>query len=63
MLVRQVVLQPRETELHPDTDDLQPTELQPADPVRGGRWASRDLFAADADVTVYWPDVRPCYDR
>lgn len=27
------------------------------------KWADRDLFALDADVTVYWPDVRPCYDR
>ena len=33
-----------------------------ADPVRGGKWATRDLFALDADVTVYWPDVRPCYE-
>ena len=33
------------------------------DPVYGGKWADRDLFALDADVTVYWPDVRPCYDR
>lgn len=29
----------------------------------GGMWADRPLFAADADITVYWPDVRPCYDR
>lgn len=35
----------------PETDD-----------VRGGKWADRDLFPLDADVTVYWPDVRPCYD-
>lgn len=33
-----------------------------ADSVRGGKWADRDLFPLDADVTVYWPDVRPCYD-
>lgn len=31
--------------------------------VRGGKWATRDLFALDADVTVYWPDVRPCYEE
>lgn len=29
--------------------------------VYGGQWANRPLFALDADVTVYWPDVRPCY--
>ena len=23
----------------------------------------RNLFALEADVTVYWPWVRPCYDR
>ena len=33
------------------------------DPVRGGKWADRDLFPLDADVTVYWPDVRPCYEE
>lgn len=33
-----------------------------ADPARVGKWADRDLFPLDADVTVYWPDVRPCYD-
>lgn len=27
------------------------------DDVRGSRWAGRDLFALDADVTVYWPDA------
>lgn len=32
------------------------------DPVRGGEWADRPLFALDADVTVYWPAVRPCYE-
>jgi len=26
------------------------------------KWENRPLFALDADVTVYWPDVRPCYD-
>jgi hypothetical protein len=26
------------------------------------RWADRPMFALDADVTVYWPDVRPCYE-
>lgn len=26
------------------------------------RWSERPMFALDADVTVYWPDVRPCYD-
>jgi hypothetical protein len=25
-------------------------------------WDDRPLFAEDADVTVYWPDVRPAYD-
>lgn len=25
------------------------------------KWADRPMFALDADVTVYWPDVRPCY--
>lgn len=25
-------------------------------------WDERPLFALDADVTVYWPDVRPCYE-
>lgn len=25
-------------------------------------WDERPRFALDADVTVYWPDVRPCYD-
>jgi hypothetical protein len=33
------------------------------DPVRGGRWSDRPLFARDADITVYWPEVRPCYDN
>ena len=32
------------------------------DDVRGGRWADRPLFAYDADITVYWPDVRPCWE-
>jgi len=31
--------------------------------VFGGVWASRPLFALDADVTVYWPQVRPCYEE
>jgi len=35
----------------------------PSDPVRGGTWRDRPLFALDADVTVYWPDVRPCYEE
>jgi len=26
-------------------------------------WEERPLFARDADVTVYWPDVRPEYDN
>lgn len=33
-----------------------------SDDVHGGKWAARPLFALDADVTVYWPDVRPCYE-
>lgn len=27
------------------------------------RWESRPMFALDADVTVYWPDVRPCWEE
>lgn len=27
------------------------------------RWADRPMFALDADVTVYWPDVRPCWEE
>jgi hypothetical protein len=30
---------------------------------RNTKWGRRPGFANDADVTVYWPDVRPCYDR
>ena len=26
------------------------------------KWATRGLYALDADVTLYWPDVRPDYD-
>jgi hypothetical protein len=26
-------------------------------------WSNRPLFAMDADITVYWPDVRPCYEE
>jgi hypothetical protein len=26
------------------------------------KWEERPIFAKDADVTVYWPDVRPDYD-
>ena len=33
-----------------------------SEPVRGGAWADRPLFALDADVTVYWPDVRPVWE-
>lgn len=25
-------------------------------------WDERPSFALDADVTVYWPDVRPCWE-
>lgn len=25
-------------------------------------WEDRPMFALDADVTVYWPDVRPCWE-
>lgn len=25
-------------------------------------WSERPRFALDADVTVYWPDVRPCWE-
>lgn len=24
-------------------------------------WDERPMFALDADVTAYWPDVRPCW--
>jgi len=27
------------------------------------RWSDRLMFALDADVTVYWPDVRPCWEE
>ena len=26
-------------------------------------WDDRPRFALDADVTVYWPDVRPCWEE
>lgn len=26
------------------------------------KWADRDLYAEDADLTLYWPDVRPCWE-
>ena len=26
------------------------------------KWEDRPMFALDADVTVYWPDVRPCWE-
>ena len=26
-------------------------------------WDDRPMFALDADVTVYWPDVRPCWEE
>lgn len=26
------------------------------------KWDDRPAFALDADVTVYWPDVRPCWE-
>jgi hypothetical protein len=25
-------------------------------------WTARPMFALDADLTVYWPDVRPCWE-
>ena len=25
-------------------------------------WDDRPAFALDADVTVYWPEVRPCWE-
>lgn len=28
-----------------------------------GKWANRPRFALDADVTIYWPDVRPCWEE
>lgn len=30
--------------------------------VWGGKWADRPIFPRDADITVYWPDVRPCFE-
>ena len=29
-----------------------------------GTWDSKpgDMFPLEADVTLYWPTVRPCYD-
>ena len=30
---------------------------------RVDKWDERPMFALDADVTVYWPDVRPCYEE
>ena len=33
------------------------------DDVHGGKWAARPLFALDADLTVYWPWVRPCWEE
>lgn len=35
---------------------------EPVPAWRDGVWADRPLFALDADVTVYWPDVRPCWE-
>jgi len=26
-------------------------------------WEERPLFAREADITAYWPDVRPEYDN
>jgi hypothetical protein len=26
-------------------------------------WTTRPLFPLDADVTIYWPDVRPCWEE
>lgn len=31
------------------------TDLRPA-------WDYRPTYAYDADVTLYWPDVRPCWE-
>lgn len=30
-----------------------------------GTWDSQpgDMFALDADVTIYWPTVRPCWEE
>jgi hypothetical protein len=33
------------------------------EPTTGATWDDRPMFASDADVTVYWPDVRPCYEE
>lgn len=27
------------------------------------KWDARPRFALDADVTVYWPEVRPCWEE
>lgn len=26
-------------------------------------WEDRPMFALDADITVYWPDVRPVWEE
>jgi hypothetical protein len=26
-------------------------------------WSRRPTFAYDADITVYWPQVRPCWEE
>lgn len=33
------------------------------EPSSSDKWAERPIFALNADVTVYWPDVRPCYEE
>ena len=33
-----------------------------ARPLTEKEWEDRPAFALDADVTVYWPDVRPCWE-
>lgn len=29
----------------------------------GCKWENRPTFAYDADITVYWPEVRPCWEE
>jgi len=40
-----------------------PREHQDENKSENDKWADRPMFALDADITVYWPDVRPCYEN
>lgn len=41
-----------------------PTESEPCGEHQSmpDQWDDRPAFALDADVTVYWPEVRPCWE-